>query len=70
MFVKTKVGDSMIRQMAEVELENGKVFEFDLNKYKRIETDEAIRYEYEDDEEYHRVCILKNRIVSISEYTV
>ena len=56
--------------MAEIELENGKVFEFDLNKYERIETDEAIRYEYEDDEEYHRVCILKNRIVSISEYTV
>ncbi|WP_158527574.1 hypothetical protein [Streptococcus gallolyticus] len=56
--------------MVEIELENGKVFEFDLNKYKRIETNEAIRYEYEDDEKYHRVCIPKNRIVSISEYTV
>jgi len=64
-----KVGDLLIQQMVEIELENGKVFEFDLNKYKRIETDEAIRYEYEDDEEYHRVCIPKNRIVSISEYT-
>lgn len=62
--------ESDYRAGYEQALENGKVFEFDLNKYKRIETDEAIRYEYEDDEEYHWVCIPKNRIVSISEYTV
>lgn len=59
----------MIRQMAEIELETGKVFEFDLGKYKRIETNEVIRYEYDDGREYRKVCIPKKCIVSITEYT-
>ena len=69
LFAKLKVGDLLIRQMSEVELENGKVFEFDLDKYERVETNEVIRYEYEDGEEYHKVCLPKKNIVSMTEYT-
>lgn len=59
----------MIRQIAEVELKNGKVFEFDLDKYKRVETNEAIRYEYQDDEEYRKVCLPKKNIIALTEYS-
>lgn len=69
MFVKLKVGDKVIRQIAEVELKNGKVFEFDLDKYKRVETNEAIRYEYQDDEEYRKVCLPKKNIIALIEYS-
>lgn len=68
MFVELKVSDKVVCHITEVELENGKVFKFD-DRYKRIETNEAIRYEYEDGEEYHKVCIPKKCIVSLTEYT-